>query len=60
MTLTWTQKLQNLMDSMAEDIISMTDEEIIEECIAMGEDPEKIAVDVRKIIDAAIEKSKST
>ena len=59
MTLTYTEKFNNLMDSLAEDVVNMSDEEIREELIAMGKDPEKVADDVRKIIDAAIKKSKA-
>lgn len=47
--------LDRLADAFVEDILSMTDEEIIAECIEDGRDPEQVAVEGHRIFERALE-----
>jgi hypothetical protein len=48
------EQLRSIMDGLAESIMDMTDEEIIEEIRERGEDPHEVAERVRKILLDAI------
>lgn len=48
------RRLENLKDAMIEDILSLTDEEVIAELIEDGEDPVEIAARMRRLIEAAL------
>ena len=48
------KKIDILFDHLADDILSMSDDEIIEECIENGEDPEQVAAHCRAICLNAI------
>jgi hypothetical protein len=54
--ITAARQLENLEDAMVEDILSLSDEEIIAEVIEDGEDPVEIAARVRRLFDAALAK----
>ena len=49
-----TQQLDNLFGSLADDIVNMSDEEILQECREMGEDPDQIASEVKALIDKVL------
>jgi hypothetical protein len=48
------RQLDNISDAMAEDLLSMSDDEILEEFKLMGLDPEKEAEATRKLIKDTI------
>ncbi len=48
------QALANLTDAMVEDILSLSDEDIRAELIEDGIDPEKLAADIKALIDKTI------
>lgn len=52
--LTARQQLDNLTDALVEDLMSLSDGELLAECIEDGEDPEQIATDMRKLVDRAV------
>jgi hypothetical protein len=50
------RQLENLEDAMIEDILALSDEEILAEVIENGEDPAEIAARMRRIFEAALAK----
>jgi hypothetical protein len=50
------RQLENLKDAMIEDILSLTDEEVIAELIEDGKDPAEVAARMRRLIEAALAK----
>lgn len=52
------KQLDRLTDFLVQDILEMSDEEIIQEMIEDGIDPEQEGVRMREIIDKAVEKAK--
>lgn len=53
------EKLHRLTGFMVEDILSLSDEEIIAEVIADGEDPKEIASRMRALFEKAIERNRT-
>lgn len=56
--LTASQKLSNLADAMIEDIMSLSDEEVVAEICEDGGDPKEVAERMRCLVDEAIQKAK--
>ena len=54
------QQLQNLTDALVEDIMSMTDDEILAECIEDGEDPDEIVKRMQDMIDVLLDRMEPT
>lgn len=52
--LTARQQLDNLTDAMIEDIMGLSDEEILAELREDGIDPDAQAADMRKLVDRAV------
>lgn len=55
--LTNLKKLENLIDAMVEDIMELTDEELLAEAMEDGDDVEMITTNIRKIIKHSIAKT---
>ena len=55
----WEDALERVTDAMVDNIISLSDEEILQECIEDGEDPKEIADKMRNIIEKARKRAKS-
>lgn len=56
--MTYKKQLENLTNAMIDDIIDMSDEEIIREVIEDGKDPKEEADKIREIINNAKEEIK--
>lgn len=56
--LTASQKLSNLADAIVEDIMSLSDEEVLAEICDDGENPKEVVQDMRCLVDEAIQKAK--
>lgn len=52
------QELINLMDMLSEPILTMSDEEIRQEIIEDGEDPDEVAARVKQIISDVVARHK--
>jgi hypothetical protein len=52
--LTPEKMLENLIDSLVEDVLNATDEELLEHLVEAGENPEEVARRIRPFIDAAL------
>lgn len=51
-------KFQKLMDALAESVLELSDEEVLEEMVLNGEDPEAVAAEVRQVLDEGLLKFK--
>lgn len=49
------ERFSRFIDMLSEMILEATDQEIIDDCVANGEDPEEIAAKVRKLVASAVE-----
>lgn len=56
--LTATEKLDNLANAMVDDIMALSDGELLVESIENGEDPDQIVRKVEEIIKKAIQAAK--
>ena len=52
--LTAAQMLDNLADALAEDILSMSDEEFLAECVEDGDDPAELAAECERAAERAV------
>jgi len=53
------QRMRNLFEALADSVESMSDEEILDECCADGEDPALLAEHTRDVLRGAFEQWKA-